>query len=108
MAATRRPFTKVPDGDVDRSMPLDAGSVVILRDVQSDMVLKPLLLALGIVEAVVPRRMVDFWMDLAVADERDVEIRPWVYTVARIEGLVIVAWVIATWLRGTGTADDAE
>ncbi len=53
------------------------------------------LLALGLLELLVPRRLVDFWMTRAVTPESDFELRPWVYTAARIEGLVIVLWTLA-------------
>ncbi|QIO21768.1 hypothetical protein [Haloarcula sp. JP-L23] len=62
------------------------------------MVLRLLLLAVGLLELAAPRKMVDFWMDLA-AEDGDVELKPWVYSVARIEGAVIVLWVL---LRGRG------
>ena len=41
-----------------------------------------------------PRRVVDGWMNLATT-ESDVELQPWVYTVARLEGLAVVLWVLA-------------
>lgn len=72
------------------------------------MVLKPLLLGIGVVEALLPRRMVDFWMGRAAAGDRDVELRPWVYTAARIEGIVIVLWVLSKWIRGTRDADASD
>lgn len=71
------------------------------------MVLRLLLLAFGIVEALLPKRTVDFWMGVAAADDQEIELRPWVYTVARIEGIVIVSWVLSKWLRGTGEADES-
>jgi hypothetical protein len=58
------------------------------------MLLRVALLALGVVEAAFPKRLVDFWMNLAAAGEEPVELRPWVYTVARIEGVVIVLWAL--------------
>lgn len=58
------------------------------------MALRLLLLALGLVELLAPRKVVDFWMKRATT-ESDVELRPWVYTAARLEGLVIVLWVLA-------------
>lgn len=72
------------------------------------MVLKPLLLGIGIVEALLPRRMVDFWMDVATAGDREVELRPWVYAAARIEGIVIVLWVLSKWIRGTRDTDASD
>jgi len=65
------------------------------------MVLWTVLLVLGIVELLAPRRLVDFWMGVAVTDESEVDLRPWVYTAARIEGVFIVLWA----LRRVGTAD---
>lgn len=52
------------------------------------------LAVLGVLELLAPRQVVDFWMDLAVTDDSDVELRPWVYTAARVEGLVIVLWYL--------------
>lgn len=70
------------------------------------MVLRTLLLGLGLLELLVPRRLVDFWMNLAVADGDDsVELRPWVYTAARLEGAVFVLWALRS--RGGGTHSNA-
>jgi hypothetical protein len=63
------------------------------------MVIRTLLLVLGVLELLVPKRLVDFWMNRAVASEDEVELRPWVYTAARVEGLVIVLWALT---RGRG------
>lgn len=52
--------------------------------------------ALGVVELLWPRRTVDLWMDLAAAGDQDVELHPWVYTVARIEGALILLWALGT------------
>lgn len=60
------------------------------------MLLRFALGALGIAELLWPRRTVDFWMGLAAAGDQDVELRPWVYTVARIEGILILLWVLWT------------
>lgn len=59
------------------------------------MLLRLALAAVGVVELVWPRRTVDFWMDRAAQDD-DVELRPWVYTAARIEGVLILVWVLST------------
>jgi len=68
------------------------------------MAIRLLLLALGLSELLAPKKIVDFWMNLATT-ESDVELRPWVYTVARLEGLIIVLWVLAA---GRGGDDEAE
>ena len=60
---------------------------------------RTVLLVVGLLELIAPRRMVDFWLDLAVTPDSEVELRPWVYTVARLEGLVIVLWALR---RGRG------
>lgn len=52
--------------------------------------------ALGLAELLRPRETVDFWMGLATEDGEAVELRPWVYTVARVEGLLILLWVLAS------------
>ncbi|SDZ79147.1 hypothetical protein SAMN04488065_0341 [Haloplanus vescus] len=57
------------------------------------MLLRLAALALGVVELLRPRRVVDFWMALATSDD-DVSLRPWVYTAARVEGLCLVVWAL--------------
>lgn len=49
----------------------------------------------GVGEEVWPRRTVDFWMDLAAAGGQNVELRIRVYTAARVEGILILLWVLA-------------
>jgi len=58
------------------------------------MALRTFLLVVGLVELLAPRKMVDFWMGVATRD-RGVELRPWVYTAARVEGVVLVAWALS-------------
>ena len=60
------------------------------------MTLRLALGALGLVELLWPRRTVDFWMDLAAEGVEDVELRPWVYTAARVEGILVLLWVLGT------------
>jgi hypothetical protein len=64
------------------------------------MLLRLAILAMGVLELFLPRQIVDFWMDLAVEGDEPVELRPWVYTAARLEGLVILAWVLVRTVRG--------
>jgi hypothetical protein len=61
------------------------------------MLLGSILFLLGLAELLFPKRVVDFWMRLASAEDEDVKLRRWVYTVARIEGFVILVWL---WRRG--------
>ena len=74
---------------------------IIVAVKRTIMVLWMALLVLGIVELLAPRQLVDFWMGAAVTDESEVDLQPWVYTAARIEGVLIVLWA----LRRVGTAD---
>lgn len=67
------------------------------------MALRTLLAVLGLLEVAFPKPLVDFWMNLATEDD-DVELRPWVYTAARIEGVAILLYV----LLSSRTGDDAE
>ncbi|WP_135305316.1 hypothetical protein [Haloarcula amylovorans] len=57
------------------------------------MAFRLLLLVTGLVELLAPKKMVDFWMGVAAKDD-DVELRPWVYSVARLEGAIIVLWLL--------------
>lgn len=68
---------------------------------------KLLLAALGVLELLFPRRVVDFWMRLATDDEGD--LREWVYTAARIEGVLVLLWLgkraVRSCRRDDGTAE---
>ena len=59
------------------------------------MALRLALAALGVAELVWPRRFVDFWMGLAARSGEDVDLRSWVYTAARLEGALLLAWAVA-------------
>ncbi|MFC7080899.1 hypothetical protein [Halorussus caseinilyticus] len=69
------------------------------------MVVRTVMLAIGVVELLFPRRMVDFWMNLAT-ESGDVTLRPWVYTAARVEGVVILVWLLARGRRRPERASD--
>ncbi|RDZ99085.1 hypothetical protein DEQ92_20970 [Haloferax sp. Atlit-6N] len=56
------------------------------------MLLRAAALALGIAELLAPRRITDFWVGLATRGEA--EVKSWVYTVARIEGALLVLWAL--------------
>lgn len=57
------------------------------------MALRILFVLLGLLEIVFPKQLVDFWMNLAAADD-DVDLKSWVYTAARIEGAVFLLWAL--------------
>ncbi|SIR11305.1 hypothetical protein SAMN05421858_1472 [Haladaptatus litoreus] len=58
------------------------------------MLIRLLLLAFGVFEFLFPRRVVDWGMKHSLQNGSDIEVKPWVYTVARIEGLVITLWAL--------------
>ncbi|WP_410767348.1 hypothetical protein [Haloferax sp. DFSO60] len=49
---------------------------------------------LALLELLAPRQLVDFWMNLAAEGDEPVSLRPWVYTIARLEGVVILLWLL--------------
>jgi len=57
------------------------------------MLLRALAFAVGILELLLTRPFVDYWMDIAAVDD-DVELHSWVYTVARLEGIVFILWAL--------------
>ncbi|GAA0198803.1 hypothetical protein [Haladaptatus pallidirubidus] len=58
------------------------------------MLVRLLLTVFGVFEFLFPQNVVDFGMKHSIKDGSDVEVQPWVYTVARIEGLVITLWAL--------------
>ncbi|MUW15127.1 hypothetical protein GJ633_11025 [Halorubrum sp. CBA1125] len=70
------------------------------------MIVRALLAAFGVIELLFPKRLVDAVMDLATTENSEIEFRPWVYTVARFEGVAIV--VLALWCGRCGSDEDDE
>lgn len=58
------------------------------------MILRRALGILGVIELLAPRRLTDFWMGLAARNGDEVVLRPWVYATVRLEGAVILLWVL--------------
>ncbi|WP_144903051.1 hypothetical protein [Halobellus captivus] len=56
------------------------------------MFLRAIAFVTGVIELLAPRKLVDFWMGLAA--DGDYELKPWVYTAARLEGVVLVLWAL--------------
>jgi hypothetical protein len=69
------------------------------------MLLRLAAFALGLLELLRPRSVVDFWMTLATSDD-DVSLRRWVYTAARIEGAFLVLWALRR--SRSGSSGDGE
>jgi len=70
------------------------------------MLLRLVAVVVALFELLAPRRTVDLWMSLATADGEDVELRPWVYTAARVEGAALLLWALRP--RGSGDEDHPE
>ena len=68
--------------------------------------LRLLLAALGLVELAFPKPVVDFATRLAYESPEEFEVKPWVVTAARVEGLIPLA--LAARGCGSGPSDDAE
>jgi len=70
------------------------------------MIVRALLAVFGLVETLFPKRLVDAMMELATTDESEFELRSWVYTVARIEGLIMI--ILALWRGRSAQSEDDE
>ncbi|KAA9399709.1 hypothetical protein Har1130_01095 [Haloarcula sp. CBA1130] len=58
------------------------------------MAFRLVLLTLGVLELLRPRQVVDFWMGLATTNSDEIDLRPWVYSAARVEGALLVLWAL--------------
>ncbi|MFC4359878.1 hypothetical protein ACFO0N_18180 [Halobium salinum] len=58
------------------------------------MVLGLALALLALAELFAPKRVVEFWLRVAVSNPDTVEVRPWLYALARLEGVVILLWLV--------------
>jgi len=54
------------------------------------MVIRIALVVLGVLELLFPRRLTDYVMDVTTVGETTYEYKPWVYKLARLEGLVFI------------------
>ena len=70
------------------------------------MIVRALLAIFGLVEFLFPKQLVDAMMEVATTGESEFELRSWVYTVARIEGLMIV--MLALWRGRCAASTDDE
>lgn len=87
-------------GRPERSAHEPVGTLFRVGRVTPTVLSRLLAVAFGAVEFARPRSFVDYWMDLAVEDFGSVEVRPWVYTAARLEGALLVLWGFAGLARG--------
>lgn len=66
-----------------------------------------LVAVVGLLELLATRRFVDFWMRTAAKGDDPVELEDWAYTVARLEGAVLVLWAVSGWRSGRRTGETA-
>jgi hypothetical protein len=52
------------------------------------MVIRIILAAFGVLELLFPRQITDYVMDVTTVGETTHEFKPWVYQIARLEGLL--------------------
>lgn len=62
----------------------------VAGDEFQSMVIRTALAALGVLELLFPRQLTDYVMDVTTVGETTYEYKPWVYTIARLEGLVFI------------------
>ena len=58
------------------------------------MLLRTIVALVGFIELVAPRRFAQFWVRLTCKDPEDVELRRWVVTSIRLEGVALLGWAI--------------
>ena len=54
------------------------------------MILRIVLGVFGLIELLFPRKLIQYMMDITTVGETTFEFKPWVYKLARLEGLVFV------------------
>ena len=57
------------------------------------MLLRAVLGLIGLVELIAPRRFARFWVNRCCENPDEVELKSWVITAIRLEGVAILAWV---------------
>jgi hypothetical protein len=67
----------------------DAGYLLLATSYWS-MLIRIVLAVFGVLELFFPRQLIDYMMDVTTTRETTYEFKPWVYKVARLEGLAFV------------------
>ena len=58
------------------------------------MLIRVVIAALGLLEALAPRRVANVFLSIACTNPEDVELRPWVIHCIRLEGLALIGYVL--------------
>ncbi|WP_338742255.1 hypothetical protein [Haloplanus salilacus] len=67
------------------------------------MSIRAILVLFGVIEMVMPKRVVDYIMKLSTKGTPEYEFKSWVYLLARLEGLVIVVLALRYGRESTNT-----
>jgi hypothetical protein len=67
------------------------------------MLIRTVLVSFGIIEMLLPKRVAEYAMDVSTEGDPEYEFKPWVYTLARLEGLVIVILALRWGRNSTDT-----
>lgn len=67
------------------------------------MMFRILLAVFGIIELVFPKQVIEYMMEVTTTDDPTYEFKPWVYKLARLEGLSFV--LLAFWMGKNRTED---
>ena len=63
---------------------------LLLATIYWSMLIRIALVVFGVLELFFPRQLIDYMMDVTTTGETTYEFKPWVYKVARLEGLALV------------------
>lgn len=63
------------------------------------MILRTIAALFGVIEMLFPKKVTELTMNVMVKGEPEYEFKPWVYTLARIEGFAIVVFAFL-WSKG--------
>jgi len=63
---------------------------LLLATIYWSMLIRIALVVFGVLELFFPRQLIDYMMDVTTTGETTYEFKPWVYKVARLEGLALI------------------
>lgn len=63
---------------------------LLLATIYWSMLIRIALAVFGVLELFFPRQLIDYIMDVTTTGETTYEFKPWVYKVARLEGLALI------------------
>ncbi|WP_435358969.1 hypothetical protein [Haloarchaeobius sp. DFWS5] len=69
---------------------------------------RALVFCLGLIEFLFPKRFVDFWTRVAYETPEEFEVKRWVVTSARLEGLLFVLLALVGMKRGPSADSEGE